>query len=212
MIHRNYKPRFRLAATIVVVSIAVIGSLFIAQRATAEPWPSFTMTYRDWSVNRGKNNTGGYVLVRLAYENSREWRADILEDTGAPDSAGSFTQFSGNTVLGFNARFQTTANQQIPGDDKLAPDDWLVIGRINRLKATPNAVVQSISVPGILELVHTELVPCPKSVLPNCSVDSRTVTTRIRYREDNGIPLGMTVTIDGTLTREVTVIDFAIRP
>jgi hypothetical protein len=215
---RHIMPKLILgvAGLVVLAVIILFGIITSTQSAAIETWPSFTMVYRDQSANRGPNNTPGYVVVRLTYKNSRDWQSEILEDSVAPDAAGTRASFSGDVSSGYNARFKRSSSEKYPPTAVLAPDDWLVRGSIARLKAAPASVVSPTSSPGIFELVHTEDVPCVQELmikaLLNCAKPSFQVITRIRYRPEHEIPLNMTVTSDGTLVRQITVSEFAFLP
>lgn len=143
------------------------GRSSTVQSASIEPWPSFMMVYRDWAGNRGPNNSPGFVVVRLTYKNSRDWQTEILEDSVAPDMAGTRGGFSGNTASGFNNRFKQSSSEQYPADALLAPADWLIPGRIARFRQVPGAAVSATASRDIMELVYKEQVPCFRD-LSNC--------------------------------------------
>ena len=183
-----------------------------AESATFEPWPPFVMVYKDWSATRGSNHTPGYVVVRLTYRSARYYRSESLEDSVVPNDAGSFGEYSGDKAFGFDAHFNySTTRQVLPNEPPSAPAEWLVPGRIARLKRDHAATEQPTSKPGIFELTYVEQVPCDPRVA-RCKASSAQVVTRIQYRKDFMIPLGMTVTSDGILTHEITVSEFKLLP
>lgn len=182
-----------------------------AESATFEPWPSFVMVYKDWDATRGPNHTPGYVVVRLTYRKARYYRSETLEDSVVPDEAGSFGEYSGDKAFGFDAHFNYSTTQQVLPNELYAPAEWLVPGRIARLKRDYAATEQPTSKPGIFELTYVEQVPCDPRVA-RCKASSAQVITRIQYRKDFMLPLGMTVTSDGILKHEITVSEFKLLP
>ncbi len=180
-----------------------------AQTASIEPWPAFVMVYRDWGATWGPNGTPGYVVSRLTYRSSRDWESEVLEDSVAPDAAGTRGVFRGTTATGFNARFQHVSSEVYPADALAAPSDWLVPIRIGRLRREANSTVRPTASPDVSELVHTEQLPCQPDLV-KCASPTRLQVTRILFRNDSEIPLGLTDIIDGQLVREITVTEFRL--
>lgn len=207
--------RDRRAAIFAFLAIAVLGgTLWLAgasgaQTAPVEPWPAFTMVYRDWGATWGPNSMPGYVVSRLTYRSSRDWGSEILEDSVAPNAVGTRGSFGGNVAAGYNARFQRSASEVYPADALVAPDDWLVPIRIGRLKQESNTTILPTASPDVLELVHTELLPCYPDLTTYMS-PTRMQEIRILYRKDGEIPIGLTDTIDGKLVCEITVLEFRL--
>lgn len=213
----------QLVAVVAVVIAGLAGSavlgvlplhLSTAHSASLEPWPPFTMVYEDWQWNRGPNNTPGHVTVRVTYNGLRDWKNEILEDTSAPNLAGSWSSFVGTTASSHNTRFGTTSSYQVDPADVNFLADWLTPTRIAGLKRAAHTFTRPTSTPGVSELVWTLDLPCQPIVA--CKGSTFQDQTQIQYRQYPGyaeLPFGLVETRDGsTVIRRVTVSDFRLLP
>lgn len=189
-------------------SVWFFDSLRAAERTNAEPWPSFTMVYTDWGATRGPNGTPGFVRARIMYQDSRHWQSEILEDSVMPSYAGSFTEFNGKQLSGFNAAFNHSATTQEPDSPKLAPDDWLLPGQISYLKQKPDISLQPTTKPGLDKLVRSEQIPCDPDV-SRCEKAMSQIVTEILFDSKYELPMGMTVYSNNQKSRQVTVEEFS---
>lgn len=201
----------------VVLSLGVLtvfGSFSAARSASFEPYPSFTMTYKDWDWSRGPNQTPGYVIVRLTYRNSRDWESEILEDSAKPEAAGTRSSFKGDIAWGFNSVFNRSASEQYPPNATLAPADWLVRGRIAGFRKLNGARVFPAT-PGLLELVYSIESPCmsvyPASVCPRGKA-FYIETRHIQFREQDELPMGEVLLFNSFLARQITIFEFTLSP
>jgi hypothetical protein len=184
-------------------------NIYKAQSAPQKlDWPGFEMFYKDWHRYSGQEYAPHYRVERLVYTDRLHWRSDILEETSAPDYAGSFMQVSGDTIKSANEKFGTQDERKVDLSEGLyAPDDWLMPIRISKYKQIPGTIIRHTDTPGLMELTYTEQVPCDPETW-KCETDTYEVVTSVRYWADSELPMGMTVTSNGELVREITVTDF----
>ncbi len=199
---------FGILVILVSTSIWFASTLSATETKSAEPWPPFVMVYTDWGAQRGPDKTPGYVKARIIYKDSRHWRSEILEDSVMPSFAGSFTEFSGNQLTGFNATFNQSVTVAEPTNPKLAPDDWLLPGQITYLKQKPNISLQPSTQPGVSKLIKNEEIPCDPDVA-QCNKPTTQVVTEILFDSKFELPMGMTVYSNNQKSRQVTVDEFS---
>ena len=197
-----------LSVIVVTTSVWFASTLGAAETKNAEPWPPFVMVYTDWGAQRGPDKTPGYVKARIIYKDSRHWRSEILEDSVMPSFAGSFTEFSGNQLTGFNSTFNQTTTVAEPTNPKLAPDDWLLPGQIAYLKQKPNISLQPSPQSGFSKLIKSEEIPCDPDVT-RCEKSTTLVVTEFLYDSKFELPMGMTVYSNNQKSRQVTVDEFS---
>jgi hypothetical protein len=206
--------RFHILLSLIMLVIGLgasmwfLNSLRADQAPQAEPWPPFMMVYTDWGAHRGLNGTPGFVRARIIYQDSRHWRSEIIEDSVMPSYAGSFTEFNGKQLSGFNATFNHSATVDEPNSPKLAPDDWLLPGQISYLKRQPGISSRPGTKPGLEQLVKSEAIPCDPDVA-QCDKAMRDVVTEILYDSKYELPMGLTVYSDKQKSRQVTVEEFS---
>jgi|SRR5581483_10824128 hypothetical protein len=208
------KWRMRVLLSILMLALALgstgwlFNTLRAAEKPNAEPWPPFTMVYTDWSATRGPDGTPGFVRARIIYQDSRHWRSEILEDSVMPSYAGSFTEFNGKQLSGFNAAFNHSATVNEPNSPKLAPDDWLLPGQISYLKQKPDISLQLTTKPGLDKLVRSEQIACDPDV-SRCEKAISQIVTEILFDSKYELPMGMTVYSNNQKSRQVTVDEFS---
>lgn len=174
----------------------VLGPGFVACAQAPKPpvvseipmpdWPPFEMIYKDWSLNRGPNQAGGFVLVKLVYTNRTEWSSQILQDTHNPFGIGkSFGAFPTDPILS-------------------RPDDWLEPGMMQKWITQYNATVTPTEIEGINQMTYTEKIPCGKK--EKC--EFHTIETKAKYWAESDVPMEIIHVRDGVEGRRTTVTDF----
>lgn len=209
MNQHRVKIIFTLCALVFALGSAGWLYTYKAQSAPRQrDWPAFEMIYKDWHLYTGQERAPHYIVERLVYADQLHWRLDVLEETAAPDYAGSFMEVSGDTIKGANEKFGTRDERKVDLSEGLyAPDEWLVPIRINKYKQMPGAIIRPTDTPGLMELTFTEQVLCDPETW-KCETDTYEVVTSVRYWADSELPMGMTVISNGELVREITVTDF----
>lgn len=210
----NFKKPMLLLPVLLISAIGV--AVFISSLATQtigasrNPWPAFEMVYTDLGSKRGPNDTPGYTIVRLSYYNTREWRSEVLEDSVNPAATGSYSEFKGDQLTGFNAQFNDTETTKLsPTEGLYAPADWLFPGRIEAFQTRFGGHLTATMSPGILSYTFIEKVPCDAQV-NKCHAPSSQVTTEIKVNKDTLVPIEMIIKSDGVPTRQVTVSRFQL--
>lgn len=198
--------RRRLAAAVLATVVVAVMTVIVtrgwvtASAQAAEPWPAFTMTWRETGVGLGLNGVRGTQLLRLEYIDRRHYRLTLLENPAVPDAVGSTSAINGNVATSYNARFGRSTTQVLSDkpNEFAAPADWLIPGKINDLRGRPGY----ISVPlgnGQAMLRHEETAP-----------DGKVRRQEITYRLVDGIPLGRTSSINGVEVSRIQVVDFKL--
>ncbi len=199
---------FLFCALASVLGFAGWLNMYNAQSAPRKlDWPAFEMVYKDWRLYSGQERAPQHRAARLVYIDRLHWRSDVLEETAAPDTVGSFSEVSGETIRGNDKRFGAFESKVDPSEGFYAPDEWLVPIRIAKYKQIPGATVHPTDTPGLMEIAFTEQVPCDPETW-KCETDAYEVITRVRYWADSELPMGMTVISNGELVREITVTAF----
>ncbi|RIK18072.1 MAG: hypothetical protein DCC52_16265 [Chloroflexi bacterium] len=192
------------------LTLGIVGwfNMYKAQSAPRQgDWPGFSMTYKDWHLYNGQDRAPQHRVAQLTYTDQLHWRSEVLEQTSAPDIAGSFGEASGDAIKGFNKRFGAYSRKVDPSEGLYAPDEWLIPIRISKYKQIPGTTIRPTDTPGLMELTFIEQVPCDPETW-KCESDAYKVVTSVRYWADSELPMGMTVISNGELVREITVTDF----
>lgn len=188
-------------------AVLVISTLFIVsttktEGASAKEWPAFEMVYTDWAAHSGPNNSSSTIRIRLTYQNARNWRSEVLEDSVVPQSVGSYSEFKGAELTGYDAQFKTRSATNLP-DGLYAPADWLFPERVDSLQNRHGGNLIESLTDGNLEYSYTEQVTCDETV-NQCKTSSSQVITLYRLQKETQIPINMTVTSDGEITHRIT--------
>ncbi|OQY80495.1 MAG: hypothetical protein B6D41_20880 [Chloroflexi bacterium UTCFX4] len=166
------------------------------------------MTYKDWQLYNGQERAPRHRVEQLVYQDQLHWSSEVLEETAAPDYVGSYMQVNDDIIKGANKKLRAFDERKIDlSEGFYAPAEWLVPIRISKYKQVPGAEIRPADKPGLMDLTFTEQAPCDPDTWP-CEKEVYDVTTRIRYWADSELPMGMTVTSNGELVREITVTAF----
>lgn len=197
-------------AIVLTVALLLAGYASFSNQSAigSNDWPDlppFEMTYKDWSLNRGINQSGGHVQVRVIYTDRFHYRIEILEDTAKPDARGTTIEASPEAMVTNNPA--TGFKSSIPVEPGIANgvDDWLYPGLVQHWISTYDATVTQTDIEGINEPRYTEQVPCIKE-MDDC--ENYNVVVEVKYRTDQNIPMERVITRDGIERRRTTVLDF----
>lgn len=206
-----FRKRIGFTLFVLALGTAILLWLTASQaQSAAQPrdYPSFTMEYNDWRLSNGTEKSPRATTVRLTYTDRLDWRSETVEDTFAPNSAGSYVQVSGNTFKSFDKRFNTFSEGQVDLSGGVnVPAEWLIPIRISKYKQIPGATIRPTDTPGLSEITFTEQIPCDPETW-KCETNVYEVVTRVTYWDNSDLPMGMVVTSNGEISRVITVTDF----
>lgn len=199
---------------VAIIGAVLIGTAAITMGAGApakakqvtEPWPAFTMVYEDRSEFDGKPLAKKY---RLDYRNQKNWRIEVLENSGSPADVGSWAEYANDTVRAYDAVRQTSSETPGPMNSIHVVDEWLIPGRANHLmvhKAGWSQVAADKA--EALRLVKTETLSCQAG--ETCTNGVRNVREERAFEPTFNIPLSVRQEVDGVVKRQVTVISLEI--
>jgi hypothetical protein len=198
---RRGRRYFSVALAIVAVLTVAVAAARTGGGAAAqvgEPWPAFTMTWRETANNLGWNGTQGTQVFRLEYTDRRHWRVTMLENPALPGAVGATWTFDGRTSTFHDPRRDTDEVHPYGPDEVTVPSAWLVPGRVAALLTRPGYSSMSVG-KGLGLLWHEETLPDGKV--------SREETT---YRLADLIPTGRVITVDGVEVSREEVTDFQL--
>lgn len=185
-----------VAATTLAVAVARIGEGASAQ--AGEPWPSFTMTWRETANGLGWNGAKGTQVFRLEYTDRRHFRVALLENPALPGVVGATWTFDGRNSTFHDPRRDKDEVWTYGPDEFTVPDEWLVPGRIAVLLTRPGYT--SVTLGNGLGLLRHE------ETLPNGKVSRE----EISYRLADQIPAGRVITVDGVEVSREEVVAFRL--
>lgn len=194
---RALPRRPALVALAIALLVTALG-LGVA-RATAvdpEPWPSFTMVYRDARFgDRPFTQT-----LRLTYTDSRHYKVVLLVHSSAPEAVGWTHVRDGDVSQTVDARFGAMPTGILKPGEQTSPDFWIRPDtRPLWLANRPGASTEKVA-GGLLRTTSVSLD------------GGRLFTQALTYRPDDGIPLGYLETVDGREVRRVEVLELELGP
>lgn len=200
------------AAAAIGVTVSAQGRPGVGPQPTDEPWPSFTMVYRETAKGLGPNGSTGSQVFRVEYRSRRNWHVTLIVNTAAPDAVGSTWSYDGATSTFVDKRhggfvFQARHG---PQDALKVPADWLVPGRVEyyvqnrgwRPAPVPSpapGVGPAPSQKGLAVARHEETLP-----------DGKRGVSEITYRLDDGIPVRVVESVDGVEGRQIEALELTI--
>lgn len=190
-----------------IAALVILSNQRVNGAAMPPDWPPFQMTYEDWGLTRGRNESGGFIRVKLTYTDRYHWRTEILEDTGNPTSRGSTSDASPQALVHYAAQTQETSSIPIEPGQAYRPDDWLAPGLITGWIAKYSATVTRTETDGINQMTYTEQVPCDPDAV-KCERDNLEVVVQAKYWAEHDVPMEIMTTRDGVLRRKITVTGF----
>ncbi len=206
-----------------MVILLVIGGVFPAgfdQRTVAasistvspKDWPSFTMTYEDWSI--GENSDQPTVqVVKVIYRDKWQWKTELLDHNIASDAIGTWGEYNGKEMIGFDPRTGevTVSPVDLPEESVYVPDEWLRPHFIPKLLSHPN-IMQLEAIDNFVTVLVTDLLPCEEPTesklqagIKPCSSDTRIVDRKVTYRIEDFIPTLIIDRVDGVEVHRITV-------
>jgi hypothetical protein len=169
--------------------------------APAEPWPPFVMEYRVTVHGAGPSGPfTGDQMTRLDYTDRRHFVITILDHPAGQNLVGRSWTIDGDRVIIFRPPNGTTIGTSPGPDGGAVPDDWIV----------PGAAPPLTSRPGVQVIAHGDGTA---TAMYTSADNGRTSRKEIRFRQVDGIPLGMVEWDNGQLIRraEVTKLEFKAR-
>lgn len=162
-----------------------------------EPWPAFSMKYRE----EGRST---YDVWLFDYVDRRHWRAELLESTRDPRSIGSWQSLDGITVTFYSLPESDYDVTQIPIGNYAKPNEWLDPRGVGRLLSKGYRQVES-GLPDRLRFVRTEIATSPDGV-------KHRGTEEWTFTKEHGIPVEMVATQDdGQVYRHITILSLTFK-
>jgi hypothetical protein len=195
--------RYLAPATLAIV-IAVAVTVGVARARggvpdpVSEPWPAFTMTWRETANNLGWNGTKGTQAFRLEYTDRHHFRVTMIENSALPQAIGATWAFDGTTSTFHDPRRDKDEVHPYGPDEATVPSEWLVPGRTAFLLTQPGYVAAPVG-NGLGLLRYDETLPSGKV--------SHEETT---YRLADLIPVSRVITVNGVEVRREEVIEFRL--
>jgi hypothetical protein len=193
---------FLLAVLTVVVAAAVSGVVAQSRRGVAgqetEPWPPFTMVWRETARGLGFNGAMGTQVLRLEYTDRHHFKVTLLENPQLPEVAGSTWVFDGSASSVTDARIGKPVVTSFQAGERTVPSEWLVPGKVPYLLMQGGHVVTPAG-DGLAVLVQEESLP-----------DGKRVREELTYRLAEAIPMRQVITVDGVEVSRREVIDFKL--
>lgn len=200
---RSSSTRRRLVTIVALIGAATIG-LVIARGWTAasaqatEPWPSFTMTWRETANGLGLNGAKGTQLFRLEYTDRRHFRTTLLENPTVPDAVGSTWTVGGDRSVFDNVRHKVRTATNFKPDEYSVPSEWLVPGGIDFMLTRP-AYSQVALGDGLIMLRNEQTFP-----------DGKVRSEEITFRLVDKIPTRRVTSVNGVEVSRKEVVEFTL--
>lgn len=195
----------KIAMTIFAVVTLAVGLWAVLTQTRAadadaapEPWPAFTMIYREDADGLGINGARGYQRIRVEYTNRRSFKATVLEHSAAPEVVGSTVVYDGQTSTHYNANLNQTHVTRVAPNENLVVGPWLVPGVEPALARRPGASAPRPVGEGRLAIGR------------EWSEGGQRFREEVTYRASDGIPTLFIESVDAKETRRIQVEDFRI--
>jgi hypothetical protein len=180
---------------LVIASIATLGYQAIAARP--EPWPAFTMTYRDTAVSGGPGGAAVTQTFRLTYLDQRHFRTDLIAHSTNPEAVGWTHIVNGTSSTTTDPRLGPVQAATFRPDELTVPDDWPVPASRPRISYQSGVSIVALS-GGLLRATSSY------------TTGGRAVVEELTYRDGDGIPTSFVRWVDGQETRRVEVLELTI--
>lgn len=191
----------RVLIAAVVAGLLIVSTVIVltgaATAARPEPWPSFTMVYRDTATSEGPAGSTISQTFRLTYVDQRHFRTILLSHSTRPDAVGWTHEVSGRSSRVNDPRLGQVQDAQMASDELTLPADWLTPTLRPRMSQNPAASVIELAT----GLARATLVS---------SSGSQTVIEEITYRTVDGIPMLFVQQVNGRETRRVEVLELRV--
>jgi len=180
-----------------IMLVVGAASAAVSQRVTgakAEPWPSFTMVYRDDTFGASPFTQ----VFRLTYTDSRHYTTVLSAHSRVPEAVGWTHTLDGNVSHTRDSRLGPMPSGISDPEDQIIPDFWIrpdtrPVWLANRLTASTERLAD-----GLLRTTNITLE------------NGRINTAALTYRESDGIPVLYVETFDGKEVRRIEVIELSI--
>lgn len=186
-----------VAAALAIAAVAAVTATAASAQAR-EPWPAFTMTWRETGAGLGPNGATGTQLFRLEYTDRRHFRTTLLENPSLPSAVGSTWTFDGRTSMFHDARHGKDVVMPFTSDELTVPDEWLAPGKIAFLLERPGSTSAPIG-DGLATLRREETLP-----------NGKRERTEITYRLADGIPTRRIINVNGIEVSRKEAVDFRL--
>lgn len=184
-----------------VAGLLIISTVIVltggATAARPEPWPGFTMVYRDTATSGGPEGATISQTFRLTYVDQRHFRTTLLSHSTRPDAVGWMHEVSGRTSRVNDPRLGVVQDGQMRPDELTLPADWLTPTLRPRISQDPAASVIDLAT----GLARATLVS---------SSGRQRVVEEITYRTSDGIPMLFVQQVNGRETRRAEVIELRV--
>lgn len=201
-IHRCLLSTLLVLATMAGVALTATHGSAASSNQAVEPWPAFTMVWRDTGLGLGLNDATGTQLFRLEYTDRRHFRTTLLEHSAMPGVVGStweFTwEFDGSASIFRDARSGKDHVTLYGPDELTVPDQWLVPGGIDYLLTRPGAIQTTIG-DGSAVLRNAQTFP-----------DGKVRSEEITFRLIDKIPTSRVTNVDGVEVSRKEVVEFRL--
>lgn len=197
-IRRRLLPAFLVLATMAGVTLTTTHGSAASANQAVEPWPAFTMVWRDTGVGLGLNGASGTQLFRLEYTDRRHFRTTLLEHSAMPGVVGSTWEFNGSASIFRDARIGREHRTPYGPDELTVPDQWLVPGGIDYLLTRP-AYTRTTIGDGLAVLRNEQTFP-----------DGKVRAEEITFRLVDKIPTRRVTSIDGVEVSRKEVVEFRL--
>ncbi|MBF6614690.1 MAG: hypothetical protein IVW55_16385 [Chloroflexi bacterium] len=182
------------------------------QPQTADPWPSFTMVFREEAYDWETGNVISSEVYQYAYTNRESWQLELLESSKDPRAVGSKTEYNNSTFTQAGVIDGHPLSVQVTKADKpYMATSWLVPVSIDRLSKNGGYQRAADRPDGRVELYKEEMLPCNSLTgiwqVRLCADGKQSYTQRTEKLMDpeQGIPLEITEKAGGKVTSSVKV-------
>lgn len=181
----------------------------------AKPLPAMQLAYAVESKRDGLDQPATVRAWQLSYQDERHWRKELVRSSD-PREVGAVMSMQGTTYTEYSAVTKHTLTQEFP-EVPMVPEQWLIPDRERFLEGKGYTKVLGAS--GTRAIYSkTEIHPClaqpPRSerkltgvVQPLvCEVNPTfQATEAIVYRTDLGVPIEVTMVVEGITTQRTVV-------
>lgn len=188
-----------LAGLLGASALLCLSPAVAAARPTAvlsEPWPMFSMVYQD-TAEAGVQGVTVSQTFQVQYADQRHFSSKVIAHSDARVGTGYSQTFDGDVATTTDPRTGVSHTKTYGPNEFGVPADWLVP------RKTPALLLRSGA-------TSSALRPGVDVARVSYGVGSHFVTEEVQYRSSEGIPLSYTQTVDGRVTRQVTVIQLQV--
>ncbi len=188
---------WRLAALLLATLVLTVAGMTAIRAIAAkpEPWPAFTMVYKD-TEQTGSGEVS--QVFRITYTDSRHYTTVLLSHSTVPAAVGWTNVRDGDVSRTTDPRLGVVS-ESANAEDGLVPDYWLRPAPRAWFASRPGAITASAG--NRLE----------RASISWTLEDGRRSTETLTYRTEDGIPTLYTETIDGKEVHRIEMVELFLR-